>query len=372
MKIRSFLSDFVVIFLIISLMGCASQTQNVQKFPTRNNFSDIGVVLISIGRSDSKTFFSKDKAPILGYDVYAMYEDRIIESDPIISFEPEPKPAVYFNMGGQLGKGKYGFIHIAKLPAGKYALMGREKDVSGYTIPLGGGGVGYVPGTEGSRANAFLSFKVEANKLNYIGEVLATKRDLSSEGSLVVGDQSERDFKYAYNNRKEYASLEVVKNFAFRLDSSPKIAFAPGMELDINQLMNTHELIEKCNEISALTANCSSPYKLEKDCSFWSGATKLISINGIESKIAGTADGKIIFLMGPKLYGNLEEKPKFIQVKDRHTEALAISVWSVMTELKKHEVQAEPFIQAKTMGSIMGVFLKSEKDMYAILNKYAQ
>lgn len=353
-------------------MSCASQTQNAQKIQNQNNITEIGVVLISVGRSDSDTFFSKDRAPILGYDVYAMYEDKLIESDPIISFEPEPKPTVYFNVGGQLGKGKYGFIHIAKLPAGKYVLMGREKDVSGYAIPLGGGGVGYVPGTEGSRANAILSFKVEENKLNYIGEVLATKRDLRSEGSLIVGDQSERDFKYAYNKRKEYKSLEVVKNFALRLDGPPKIAFAPEMELEMNQFMNTYELIEKGDDISALAASCSSPYKLEKDCSFWSGATKLISVNGIESKIAGTADGKIIFLMGPKLYGNLEEKPKFIQVKDRHTEVLAISVWSIMTELEKNEVQAEPFIKATTMGNIMGVFLKSENDMYAILSKYAQ
>ncbi len=58
--------------------------------------------------------------------------------------------------------------------------------------------------------------------------------------------------------------------------------------------------------ISALRVSCKKPYKLDQDCSIWTGAKRTIKINEKEIKVAGSADGKIILVMDNKIIPNNE------------------------------------------------------------------
>ena len=60
--------------------------------------------------------------------------------------------------------------------------------------------------------------------------------------------------------------------------------------------------------ISAVGMSCSSPYKLEKDCSSLSGPTKKIAISGVKMKVSATSDGKSIVMFGnSSLSPNMQE-----------------------------------------------------------------
>ena len=128
-----------------------------------------------------------------------------------MTFSGEPRPEVYFNLAGHLDNGKYGFIHVAELPAGKYLLAGWRHGSSGYAMPSFGGGVMVVPGTSGSPFYQYFVFDVKARHLNYAGEILTV-----SLGGAEINDQFERDFKFAQNKKAELNQLPVVKQLALR------------------------------------------------------------------------------------------------------------------------------------------------------------
>jgi hypothetical protein len=52
---------------------------------------------------------------------------------------------------------------------------------------------------------------------------------------------------------------------------------------------------------SAFSLSCKKPYKLDQDCSIWTGAKRTIRINEKEINVAGSADGKIVLIMDNKL-----------------------------------------------------------------------
>ncbi len=57
---------------------------------------------------------------------------------------------------------------------------------------------------------------------------------------------------------------------------------------------------EGVEHISAIGMGCNKPYTLTKDCSGFSGATRLIEISDFRFKIAGSEDGTIVLMMGAK------------------------------------------------------------------------
>ncbi|MGB5719058.1 MAG: hypothetical protein WBM34_00065 [Woeseiaceae bacterium] len=57
---------------------------------------------------------------------------------------------------------------------------------------------------------------------------------------------------------------------------------------------------EGVEHISAIGMGCKKPYMLTQDCSGLSGATRLIEISDFRFKIAGSADGSIVLMMGAK------------------------------------------------------------------------
>jgi hypothetical protein len=57
---------------------------------------------------------------------------------------------------------------------------------------------------------------------------------------------------------------------------------------------------EGVEHVSAIGMGCNKPYKLTRDCSGFSGATRLIEISSFQFKIAGSEDGSIVLMMGAK------------------------------------------------------------------------
>lgn len=57
---------------------------------------------------------------------------------------------------------------------------------------------------------------------------------------------------------------------------------------------------EGVEHISGMAMGCNEPYVLTQDCSGFSGAKRLIEVNGFQYKIAGSEDGSIVFMMGAK------------------------------------------------------------------------
>ncbi len=57
---------------------------------------------------------------------------------------------------------------------------------------------------------------------------------------------------------------------------------------------------EGVEHISAIGMGCNKPHTLTRDCSGFSGATRLIEISDFRFKIAGSEDGTIILMTGAK------------------------------------------------------------------------
>jgi len=47
---------------------------------------------------------------------------------------------------------------------------------------------------------------------------------------------------------------------------------------------------------STTLAGCSKPYRLTQDCNLWEGSGRNILIDGVPSRIAGSADGTVILI----------------------------------------------------------------------------
>ncbi len=57
---------------------------------------------------------------------------------------------------------------------------------------------------------------------------------------------------------------------------------------------------EGVEHVFAIGMGCNKPYELSQSCSGFSGATRLVEISGFQFKIAGTADGTVVLMMGAK------------------------------------------------------------------------
>jgi len=61
---------------------------------------------------------------------------------------------------------------------------------------------------------------------------------------------------------------------------------------------------EGVNHVSAIGMGCNKPYKLSRDCSGFSGATRLVELSDFQFKIAGSEDGRTVLIMGAKQFRN--------------------------------------------------------------------
>jgi len=118
---------------------------------------------------------------------------------------------------------------------------------------------------------------------------------------------------------------------------------------------------EGVEHVSAIGLGCNKPYELTKDCSGFSGATRLVEVSGFQFKIAGSEDGTTVLMMGAK------------QMSDSWT-GRSTAVANVAYELtKKHLLEngiAVNLVEPVSSGSMLaGYLITTDGDAYAILSE---
>ncbi len=104
---------------------------------------------------------------------------------------------------------------------------------------------------------------------------------------------------------------------------------------------------------------CNRPYIFTQNCSTWSGATREIEINGVEMKIAGTADGRVV-LVFPTNVNSHAFRGDLNQASGR-------AVHEVYVQLQADGVAIEHKIPVKSGGNFMGYVLELDRDGYSLL-----
>jgi len=105
--------------------------------------------------------------------------------------------------------------------------------------------------------------------------------------------------------------------------------------------------------ISGISMSCSKPYPITQDCSGLSGAALKVEHDGFRFKIAGSADGRLVFAMPLPLTPDLKESE---QVYD------AVSAVAARAGAKLEKVEAV------AAGSLVAGFVFTfDRDVYAAL-----
>ena len=116
---------------------------------------------------------------------------------------------------------------------------------------------------------------------------------------------------------------------------------------------------EGVDRISAVTMGCNKPHKLTQDCSGFSGATRLVELSGVQFKIAGSGDGRVVLLMGAK------------QISDAH-KGKSTEVANVAYEVTKKYLLDQgvkiTLVEPVASGSLLaGYAITTDSDAYSLL-----
>ncbi len=111
---------------------------------------------------------------------------------------------------------------------------------------------------------------------------------------------------------------------------------------------------------SAVWMSCSKPYRLTQDCSFWFGANRKISIEGVEGNIAGSKDGMIVLVQGLDF------------THDDYSWELDSTFGAVATILEREKIHITRIVGATGPdGKFYAYYLFLDQDGYSRLRPYA-
>jgi len=110
--------------------------------------------------------------------------------------------------------------------------------------------------------------------------------------------------------------------------------------------------------ISTFGFTCSKPYELSQDCSNWSGATRKISFNGFDMKIAGSINGQVVLIMGPSVFA-------------MHNEKINIAFELVKRELFENDIRLLATRPVAWLGELCCYVIETSGDAYSVLNAYS-
>ena len=115
------------------------------------------------------------------------------------------------------------------------------------------------------------------------------------------------------------------------------------------------------SEISALKMSCNKPYRLERDCSLWSSsfATREIELNGVGMHVAGSADGRVVFVVPDDLTSHA--------FKNDLPVATNRAAFELVTWLEAEGISIVRQIPVTTSGKAMGYVLELDRDGYSLL-----
>lgn len=163
-----------------------------------------GFLLVSVGRVERPMPYF----PVVYYHVLKQNRETgdIREigdlASEVLSFR-------YFNGMHFSGTGKQAVVHLVRLPAGTYWLSAFPRRGHSYLPGIGGGA---MPG--GKEVHIVYRLEVVPGKLTYGGELLINSYDLSSNASVTVSDEFERDIRFVAEEHPYVRELETKKGLA--------------------------------------------------------------------------------------------------------------------------------------------------------------
>lgn len=118
---------------------------------------------------------------------------------------------------------------------------------------------------------------------------------------------------------------------------------------------------EGVEHVSAIGIGCNKPYELTKDCSGFSGATRMIEVSGFQFKIAGSENGSTVLMMGAK------------QLSDawvgKSTEAANVAYELTKKHLLENGI-AVTLVEPVSSGSMLaGYLITTDGDAYSVLSQ---
>ncbi|MDJ0852556.1 MAG: hypothetical protein QNK04_29660 [Myxococcota bacterium] len=113
--------------------------------------------------------------------------------------------------------------------------------------------------------------------------------------------------------------------------------------------------------VSGMSAGCSKPFELERDCSIWDGANREILIESTEIKVAGSEDGRHVLMMAPSLVGGSFKGQDHLTNETNRRYHL---VKGVLASRDIAVIRVIPMVQS---GAVVGYFLELDGDGYEVL-----
>lgn len=125
------------------------------------------------------------------------------------------------------------------------------------------------------------------------------------------------------------------------------------------------------SSIDTLCMTCKDPYPLTQDCSIWSGATRKLSINGFDVRVAGSEKGDIVLVMDAHYVRNVVFGNPFDLGFPRYNQAVNKSFEAVKEVLVDEKLELLEVIPVASI-TLDGYVIKLNGDGYSILKKYTK
>lgn len=188
----------------------------------------------------------------------------------------------------------------------------------------------------------FSVYDVETKELLLKKEIVS---DRFFKKSRVIPEFAANDselYKKDLSEAMDAMSEVVARDFGIQLARTPQ---AEGGSAESSEI------------ISAIKMTCDKPYKLGQDCSR-SEAKRTVWIEKQEMKIAGSDDGKIVFIMGHERY--IDDASALACLELVRNELLA-----------KGGITILKVVNVMRLGRIKGFVLELDGDGYSILRNYS-
>ncbi len=114
---------------------------------------------------------------------------------------------------------------------------------------------------------------------------------------------------------------------------------------------------------SAIRMSCSDPIALEQDCSDVWGPQREIRIHYSKVKIAGSRDGTVIMMAGPR--------PNIDSMLGRHDDITNAGYQAITAELARQGIQVVSVAAVADGGWLYGYLIETDRDAYSLLKRFS-
>lgn len=136
------------------------------------------------------------------------------------------------------------------------------------------------------------------------------------------------------------------------------------------RIRSASEVMQDSVGLAGLT--CEKPYPLSQDCSYWSGGTRKVEIEGFEVKIAGSADGTTVLVIDSGWSPGLLESGLMFERVDVGSVTKRTSFDVIKNTLLENDITISEVVPVTAFGTVAGYYLILGSDGYAVLKKHTK